>query len=85
MTRGVASAMVMNSQPLKDEIRRRPFAARRAVGKPTGSRADHFGTCPRCGGRGTVCIEWTQDDRPVASIESCPLCHGDGFAAEGAT
>ena len=75
----------MNSEPLKDEIRRRLFAARRAAGKPAGSLADEFSTCPECAGRGKVCREWTEDGVPVASLESCPLCNGDGFVAKEAT
>jgi DnaJ-class molecular chaperone len=75
----------MSSEHLKDEIRRRLFAARRAAGKPVGSLAEHVSTCAECAGRGKVCREWTEDGVPVASLEPCPVCNGDGFVAKEAT
>jgi DnaJ-class molecular chaperone len=74
----------MNGEPLKHEIRRRLFAARRAAGKEEGSLADGFTTCPTCSGRGTICREWTENGVSVASLDACPLCNGDGFVEKEA-
>lgn len=64
----------MNLSDSKQEIRRRFFLA--AVSK--GNESPQFGyqLCPSCGGRGSVCVERTQNGVRTAGFEQCVNCQG---------
>lgn len=62
----------MNLSDSKQEIRRRLFLA--AVSK--GNITPQFGyqLCPDCGGRGSVCVERSQNGVRTATFEPCANC-----------
>lgn len=67
----------MNLSDSKQEIRRRLFLT--AVSK--GNITPQFGYqlcpgCPGCDGRGSVCVERSQNGVRSAAFESCANCQG---------
>lgn len=82
MSRPTVRKTEMDTERLKQEIRRRLFASRRRAGLPAGPLDEEFATCPRCSGRGKVCIESADHGVQIAALDECPLCHGDGFVAK---
>ena len=69
----------MDSEELKQSIRRRMFAAKFNPADPAHSSSEYFMSCPDCGGRGQVCREYFAGGRPVAELNDCVRCTGAGF------
>jgi DnaJ-class molecular chaperone len=73
------SVYAMDAEDLKQNIRRRLFAAQFKAGDPLRSSSEHFMTCPTCEGRGKVCHESSVRGVHVAALDDCVRCEGRGF------
>jgi DnaJ-class molecular chaperone len=69
----------MDSEELKQSIRRRMFAAQFNPADPSRASSDYFTSCPDCAGAGKVCREYFVGGNAVAELDGCARCAGAGF------
>ena len=70
----------MDTESKKLEIRRRLYKSKRDSGLPIDESLQAFFTeCIPCRGRGQICTEYLENGNPIAVLDTCPFCEGDGF------